>query len=151
MYLTRNTVIVILEMKYLNILQYFPTDRGEYCLLIQAPRDIFLSTLKEDWSGPKSKSHYDRQSVRQSVLVSGAHLGPVEVASGSPLDGMGTCRCPQMTPLGNSQNKVPRMLRSRNVPRTADAVNRQNLTPHTFVWGPEKGLSRTKLISHTIF
>jgi hypothetical protein len=26
------------------------------------------------WS--KSKSHYDRQSVGQSVLVSGAHLGP---------------------------------------------------------------------------
>jgi hypothetical protein len=27
-------------------------------------------------SKSKSKSHYDRQSVCQSVLVSGAHLGP---------------------------------------------------------------------------
>jgi hypothetical protein len=29
-----------------------------------------------DLSKSKSKSHYDRQSVGQSVLVSGVHLGP---------------------------------------------------------------------------
>jgi hypothetical protein len=33
------------------------------------------------------------------------------------------------------------------MPRKYGEVNRQHLTPHTFVWGPEKGLSRAKLIS----
>jgi hypothetical protein len=39
---------------------------------ILRPKEIWIFTMSES----KSKSHYDRQSVGQSVLVSGAHLGP---------------------------------------------------------------------------
>jgi hypothetical protein len=35
---------------------------------------------------PKSKTYYDRQSVGQSVLVSGTHLGPATNFSNSPFD-----------------------------------------------------------------
>jgi hypothetical protein len=43
---------------------------------IHKPTVFSLPTLKHKL---KSKSHYDRQSVGQSVLVSGAHLGPATI------------------------------------------------------------------------
>jgi hypothetical protein len=55
----------------------------EKSLLGRSPAEltvhILLSHLRlhqPGGPGSKSKSHYDRQSVGQSVLVSGAHLGP---------------------------------------------------------------------------
>jgi hypothetical protein len=51
-----------------------------------------LCCMGIDWLNFKSKLIYDRQSVGQSVLVSGAHLGPLTNLSFSlkfPLDSCG--------------------------------------------------------------
>jgi hypothetical protein len=40
------------------------------------PNSLRLDDMSKSKSKSKSKSHYDRLTVGQSVLVSGAHLGP---------------------------------------------------------------------------
>jgi hypothetical protein len=63
--------------KIVKLGQHVDTSYGsiqkcsDFCNNVSAPDD-----RQVDWNISKSKSHYDRQSVGQSVLVSGAHLGP---------------------------------------------------------------------------
>jgi hypothetical protein len=61
-------IIVILIIYHRNVVpvRYEQTYRTEFQI-----KDETMDNVQS-----KSKSHYDRQSVGQSVLVSGAHLGP---------------------------------------------------------------------------
>jgi hypothetical protein len=52
------------------------TDKGCHVVSVTDPRCCILGFQQS-----KSKLYYDRHSVGQSVLVSGAHLGPATNAS----------------------------------------------------------------------
>jgi hypothetical protein len=54
-----------------------PNPEGQVPVFI-SPRNMVAELYPKafGFKKPKSKSHYERQSVGQSVLVSGAHLGP---------------------------------------------------------------------------
>jgi hypothetical protein len=59
--------------------QFFPLSLRLFlhsCKFVGVGRVLWREDGSVICSTSKSKSHYDRQSVGQSVLVSGAHLGP---------------------------------------------------------------------------
>jgi hypothetical protein len=53
------------------ILRFDSSGQNDACFFL-----VLLFRMVISKSKAKSKSHYDRQLVGQSVLVSGAHLGP---------------------------------------------------------------------------
>jgi hypothetical protein len=75
---TRDQFFILLEIFFYTVaVCYFVAScltRGRVCNLLLLL--VIVSPVPLDGGESKSKSHYDRQSVGQSVMVSGAHLGP---------------------------------------------------------------------------